>query len=62
MTLICPAPPDWLTTPMSPTGRRSPLMAEVEVSAKASTKLTMPLQFGPMNRRPPARAMATARS
>src|SRR6185436_4552957 len=61
MTFTCPAPPDWLTTAMSPAGRRAPRIDAVDVKAKASTKLTRPLQFGPMKRRPPARAMPIAR-
>ncbi len=61
MTLTWPAPPDWLAIATSPAGRRGPAIVAVEVSAKPSTKLTMPLQFGPMNRSPPARAISTMR-
>src|SRR3546814_1106586 len=61
MTLPCPAPPDWLTTAMSPAGRRAPWIVAVDVSAKPSTKLIMPLQFGPISLTPPSRASRTIR-
>jgi len=40
-------------------GRRSPRIVAVDVRANLSTKFTRPLQFGPMKRVPPERAIFT---